>query len=275
MQTAKLSKHETWSPEVLAEIERAFAEVEPSLPRSVSDDAPIYNFMVKECDFALEHADGSFMDHLHFCSDYSSLHFSQHSPRVLLLHSICGVGTNCFPMKREKLPMLRSLLQAEECAHIEAFPSVLRLMIGTPFLAELCAAPNESLLEIKSLTMHRVLDNERITLNADQLWDQLNYHLIHTLDFLPLTSWQATFNEFMAHFFVTLYELLTRVGKLEARVDYKAVWAKPLQPGSRPATCGAWVVDRLPQSVALRFARTAVAQYSADIGHSLNYTIGW
>ena len=92
MQTAKLSKHETWSPEVLAEIERAFAEVEPSLPRSVSDDAPIYNFMVKECDFALEHADGSFMDHLHFCSDYSSLHFSQHSPRVLLLHSICGVG---------------------------------------------------------------------------------------------------------------------------------------------------------------------------------------
>eukprot|EP00967_Tisochrysis_lutea_P008507 scaffold10163_cov35-Tisochrysis_lutea.AAC.3 len=141
-------------------------------------------------------------------------------------------GTNCFPMKREKLPMLRSLLQAEECAHIEAFPSVLRLMIGTPFLAELCAAPNESLLEIKSLTMHRVLDNERITLNADQLWDQLNYHLIHTLDFLPLTSWQATFNEFMAHFFVTLYELLTRVGKLEvnALAMPDSAVARHLQP---------------------------------------------
>jgi hypothetical protein len=36
--------------------------------------------------------DGLFIGHLHFCSDYARLHLQGHSPRVLLLHSICGVG---------------------------------------------------------------------------------------------------------------------------------------------------------------------------------------
>ena len=53
--------------EPLASIESAFAAV--SVPRSVSDDAPLFRFMAEECDFSLEHADGSFMDHLHFCAD--------------------------------------------------------------------------------------------------------------------------------------------------------------------------------------------------------------
>ena len=130
VQSAKLNHVETWHAEPLASIESAFAAV--SVPRSVSDDAPLFRFMAEECDFSLEHADGSFMDHLHFCADYSALHFSDsthpasrpmscerrlftalareqdHSPRVLLLHSILGVGTNCFPMGAEKLPALRS-----------------------------------------------------------------------------------------------------------------------------------------------------------------------
>lgn len=92
IQSAKLSKREAWRPDVLAQIEEGFARVAASLPRHVTDDAPIYKFMATQCDFALEHADGSFMDHLHFCADYAALHMSQHSPRVLLLHSICGVG---------------------------------------------------------------------------------------------------------------------------------------------------------------------------------------
>ena len=51
------------------------------------------------CQVKAEHADGSFMDHLLFCHDYCAVHFKGHSPRVLLLHSILGVGTNIFPIK--------------------------------------------------------------------------------------------------------------------------------------------------------------------------------
>jgi len=145
VQSAKLNHVETWHAEPLAGIESAFAAV--SVPRSVSDDAPLFRFMAEECDFSLEHADGSFMDHLHFCADYSALHFSaltrrvgvclvsgvsspplareqDHSPRVLLLHSILGVGTNCFPMGAEKLPALRSPAPARRSRQRAAMSSL-------------------------------------------------------------------------------------------------------------------------------------------------------
>ena len=57
------------------------------------DDA-IVSFMRNECDFSSEHADGSFMDHLRFCYEYSCSHYAAKSPLPLLLHSICGVATN-------------------------------------------------------------------------------------------------------------------------------------------------------------------------------------
>ena len=41
--------------------------------------------------------------------------------------------------------MLRSLLDEEEFAQISAFPSVLRLMVGTDFLSRLEAASEEEL----------------------------------------------------------------------------------------------------------------------------------
>ena len=46
---------------------------------------------------------GSFLDHLQFCFEYGSIHYKQHSPRVLYLHSIMGVGTNLFPMPMSKV----------------------------------------------------------------------------------------------------------------------------------------------------------------------------
>ena len=73
----------------------------------MADNSSLFHFMFTECDFSIEHADGSFLDHLHFCHDYTAVHFSSASPRVMLLHSIMGVGTNCFPMGIEKLPTLR------------------------------------------------------------------------------------------------------------------------------------------------------------------------
>ena len=53
---------------------------------------------------------GSFLDHLQFCYEYSAAYFKQHSPRVLFLHSILGVGTNIFPMKQEDESTLASMV---------------------------------------------------------------------------------------------------------------------------------------------------------------------
>ena len=51
----------------------------------------------------MEHADGSFMDHLQFCFEYSHAHMAGVSPRILLLHSIMGVGTNHFPLTARRV----------------------------------------------------------------------------------------------------------------------------------------------------------------------------
>lgn len=55
---------------------------------------------------------GSFLDHLQFCYEYSASYFKEHSPRVLFLHSILGVGTNIFPMKKEDEPALAAIVSA-------------------------------------------------------------------------------------------------------------------------------------------------------------------
>merc|ERR1719502_424341 len=130
--------------EVASAIEKSYALL-PAVPQH---DAAILNFMSDECDFACEHADGSFMDHLNFCHDYSALHFQGHSPRVLFLHSIMGVGTNVFPMSIDKLPQLESLLTPFEFSHVEAFPSVLRLLAEGSLL-DLLSKRLDSLSELK------------------------------------------------------------------------------------------------------------------------------
>ena len=127
--TSKLSREPFWREAATARIERAFSAV----PRAPDHDEGILAFMNEECDFAMEHADGSFMDHLQFCYEYCAAHYRGKSPRVLLLHSVLGVGTNYFPCDTTKIPALRALLTPEEFVHVEAFPSLLRLIVHGDF----------------------------------------------------------------------------------------------------------------------------------------------
>jgi len=46
-------------------------------------------------------------------------HYRAHSPRVLLLHSILGVGTNIFPIKTEQIADLEALLTPFEVRVME------------------------------------------------------------------------------------------------------------------------------------------------------------
>ena len=95
-----------------------------------------------------------------------------------------------FAMKAEKISLLAELITEFELLHVMAFPSILRLISDDRFLEELLE--NKHRLEsLQSVSFHRVIDNEPMSLQAKDLWIQLNYQLVHFVDFLPAANWDA------------------------------------------------------------------------------------
>jgi len=242
-----------WHDETVQRISAAFSKVERPLPL----DKPLTEFMLNECNFSMEHADGSFMDHLKFCHDYSAVHYKPHSPRVLLLHSILGVGTNYFPMEAKKIPQLAELISPVEMKHVEAFPSVLRLLLSWQLTDELQSKLG-ALDNLEGIKFHRVIDNQELQLNAEEFWVQLNYQMIHLLDFAPTADWESGVGMTVFQVCLGLYDFLTRAGRLEAKVTLDPVSAKGLVP-----------------TIKRRMGIKAIARYSAKIGHSLDYELKW
>ncbi|KAL3915686.1 MAG: hypothetical protein SGPRY_007121 [Prymnesium sp.] len=285
--TARLNVRHEWKDQAAREVETIYASLIKPPP---ADDTALFKFMAEECDFGMEHADGSFMDHLHFCHEYSLLHFAQlhlislappmdkslafqASPRILLLHSILGVGTNCFPMRIEKLPTLASLLSETEMLHIEAFPAVLRLLVRGPLIDELERIAEEG-KEIQKISFYRVIDNGHYSLSGEELWTHLNFHLIHALDFLPVLAWKETkHSDFMFHIFTRLYAIITRAAKLQAHINFDLSWERESIPGTRTTDLTHYLVDQIPSWVTLKAARKTIEEYSAAVGHNLDFTI--
>ncbi|KAL1504839.1 hypothetical protein AB1Y20_008610 [Prymnesium parvum] len=268
--TTRLNVIHHWKEEAVDKVNAAYATIKkPPAP----DNGALFKFMAEECHFGIEHADGSFMDHLHFCHEYSLLHFNEVSPRILLLHSILGVGTNCFPMTIDKLPALRAMLSATEMAHVEAFPSILRLLIRGPLLDELeqIVADGQG---IEKISFHRVIDNAPLSMSGEELWTHLNLHLIHALDFLPVVAWKVTKScEGMFHMFSRLYPVVKHAGQLQARIDFDPSWERDPVPGTRTTDLAHFLLDHIPSWLILRAYRQQIEEYSAAIGHDLSYTI--
>ena len=105
VQKSKVAIELFWSDAAISRVEMLYAPVPP--PPSYKSQ--ILDFMNDECDFAIEHADGSFMDHLKFCHDYAVHNYKDVSPVPMLLHSIMGVGTNFFPMKIQQVGRLKEV----------------------------------------------------------------------------------------------------------------------------------------------------------------------
>lgn len=233
----------------------------------------LLQFLVSQCDFDVEHADGSFLDHLYFCFEYCAHHYPRQSPLVMLLHSILGTGTNTFAMSADKIPALRELMTAAEWAQTEAFPSVLRLLYAGPLRRELRAKLQRA-NSIDSITFHRVIDNQPITLSGADLWIALNYQLIHLVDFLPAANWSAHRNDTLFMLFRDLYDLLEAAGKREAIVAYTPS-SGPRKREGETLGVGAWLTTLIPMGVSQRVAAKSVTRFSARIGHSLDYRIAW
>ncbi len=215
----KLAKEPVWDDEVAAEIEAAYAEGESARPAPVIDQRLI-NFMIDECDFSMEHADGSFLEHLVFCHDYAARHYPEHSPNVALLHSILGTATNTFAMEAEKIPSLKALLTDFEALHVEVFPSVLRLFYDGAFLDELEANAHR-FDRLEALHLRRVIDNEPLTIDAENLWINLNFHLMHFVDFMPAANWAAHRADPLLQMFQRLSALLDRADQRLANVEVR------------------------------------------------------
>jgi len=269
VQKDRLNIEVFWSDAAAHRILGRFASIPAALPH----DQPILEFMQNDCSFVTEHADGSFMDHLQFCYEYSAAHFCGHSPRVMFLHSIMGVGTNYFPMDVTLIPKLQTLVTEAEMSHIEAFPSVLRLLLHGPLVQELTYAPNLS--ELRRVKFHRVIDNFELSMDADAFWIQLNYQLVHLLDFLPVANWcDHQDNTFLVPF-AALHAILVQSDRLLAHVDFDLTPAERSPDAAPPMTLGGFIVTMLPSRVKRAIARKSIAKFSAAISHSLSYTIEW
>lgn len=246
------------------------ARAEHALPKV---DPALLKFLVEECDFDVEHAEGSFLDHLYFGFEYAVQHYPQHSPVVMLLHSILGTGTNTFAMPASKIPQLRALITDFEWRHVEAFPSVLRLLYDGPIRAELRANVHRP-EAIREVHFHRVIDNAPVVMSGEDFWIQLNYQLMHVLDFLPAANWVAHQSDTSFILFRDLYDMMTRAGQRQAHVAYTPANGPRVLVGEE-ADLATRLLTFAPNGVVEKMAAKAVRKFSQRIGHSLDYRIVW
>lgn len=268
----KLAKEPVWDRAVAADIEVAYAETASAQPAPPIDQRLI-DFMVDECDFSMEHADGTFLEHLMFCHHYAARYYPEHSPNVALLHSILGTATNTFAMDVGKLPKLKALLTEFEAMHVETFPSILRLLYNDGLLEEL-EQNLHRLGDLKALRFHRVIDNEPLTIDADNLWINLNYHLMHFVDFMPSANWSTHRSDPLLQMFEKLSNLLDRAGQRQARVEITFPAANTAPIGEVRTLFGQ-ISDLIPPAVKLKLARNSIRKYSAMAGHDLGYQLEW
>jgi hypothetical protein len=268
----KLAKEPVWSDSAAAEVESAYAATESAEPAPEIDQR-LVDFMVDECDFSMEHADGTFLEHLVFCHDYAARYYPGHSPNVALLHSILGTATNTFAMDAAKLPELKALLTDFEAIHVETFPSILRLLYNDDLLTEL-EQNMHRLDQLQALHFHRVIDNEPLTIDAENLWINLNYHLMHFVDFMPAANWSAHRSDPLMQMFERLSTLLDRAGQRQAQVEVSFPTAKG-SPIGEDRTLFGRITGLLPPTITLKLARKSIQEYSEKAGHDLSYRVDW
>ncbi|MFK7963112.1 MAG: hypothetical protein AB8C46_04000 [Burkholderiaceae bacterium] len=268
----KLAKEPVWEHATAAEVEAAHTKAEALQP-SPTIDQRLIDFMTQECDFSMEHADGTFLEHLVFCHHYAARYYPEHSPNVALLHSILGTATNTFAMKADKLPKLKRLLTDFEAIQVETFPSILRLLYNNEFLDEL-DQNMQRLDQLQSLQCYRVIDNEPLTIDAENLWINLNFHLMHFVDFMPSANWSTHRADPLLQMFERLSHLLDRAGQRRAQVQVTFP-TKNAPPVREVRTLFGRFTGLLPASLTLKLARKSIQDYSQKAGHNLAYELTW
>ena len=215
----RIGNAQHWNDQAAAQVESTYQQATRDLTLPPVDPE-LLTFLKTECDFDVEHADGSFLDHLYFCYEYGVKHYPEQSALPLLLHSVLGTGTNTFAMTADKIPALQALLSEADWRQVQAFPSVLRLLYDDALRAELRANVHRP-DAIRAVRMHRVIDNEPIELSGEEFWVALNHQLVHLVDFMPVANWSAHQNDTSYILFRELLDILERSGRLQASIAYE------------------------------------------------------
>jgi len=272
----RIAKEAQWSADEQRRVERQYQHTRQDAALPAVPEA-LRGFLLSECDFDMEHADGSFLDHLHFCYEYTHQHYHRHHPErdpvVMLLHSILGTGTNTFALAAEKMNDLSTLIAPPAWRHVQVFPSMLRLLYDLR-LRRALRANLERLDALKAVRCHRVIDNAPLELDADTFWVHLNYQLIHLVDFVPVSNWRAHRNDSAFIVFRDLHQLLREAGWLEAQVGFDVEAGSDRVRGERRGL-GARAVDLIPVSLSEKMAAKSVRRFSSRIEHSLDYELVW
>jgi len=125
---------------------------------------------------------------------------------------------------------------------------------------------------VTSISYHRVIDNEKITMKMEDVFIHLNLHLIHALDFLPSSNWKANMHDVFVNNFLILHKFLTDKKKLFARVDFDIT---SMEDGEddRSTTLASVLLSVIPSSFIRRTSMQAQEKLSRKIGHSTNFEI--
>ena len=188
-----------------------------------------------------------------------------------------GVGTNFFPMDKSKIGKLQSLINDFEFNQIAMFPTVLRLFYYGPLRYDLEALVDgddgiKKLKKLKTVVMYRVIDNEKMEIKAEDFWIQLNYQLIHLLDFLPAASWKLHVGDNFLDNFIAMHNILSKSNNLKANVDYNAQEGESTT-GGQPVTLASIIRGYIPTNVQIALAQRQIYKFSNAIGHSLDYEL--
>lgn len=167
-------------------------------------------------------------------------------------------------------PPVPAQLTPIEMTHIAAFPSILRLLASFALIDELGQTATAKLQTLQTIKFHRVIDNEEMTLTGEQFWVQMNYQLVHLLDFLPVAHWEEHADDMFLQQFGPLHAIMTRAEKVMARVDFELTSIDSGSDG-RPLSLASFIKMVVPRSMTTKYVKL----FSSKVGHSLDYTISW
>lgn len=117
-----------------------------------------------------------------------------------------------------------------------------------------------------------MIDNAPLYLSAQDLQIQLNYQLMHLIDFVPIANWYTQRSDPSFIVFRRLYNFLTDRKALELRLGYPHnLRPEPSLGAIRPLR-HRWV-DHLPKAVVQHFGARTIRQFSQAIGHDLGFKL--
>jgi hypothetical protein len=111
-------------------------------------------------------------------------------------------------------------------------------------------------------------------MSGADLWVQLNYQLIHLIDFLPVANWSTHRNDTSFIIFRDLYDLMVSTEMLKAKLNYEPASGPRRLEGERQSL-GGWLTTLIPVGLSESMAASSVRRFSERIGHDMTYRIDW